>query len=57
MPSIVEPKTAQQMGKRDWTTDSLEGVIARVSELYVISERKRFVLSVFTFGLCFLSYE
>ena len=32
VPSIVEPKIAQQMGKRGWTTDSLEDAIANPSK-------------------------
>ena len=40
MPSIVEPKIAQQMGKRGWTTDSLEGVIANPSKTVVTKDTR-----------------
>ncbi|MBX7276961.1 filamentous hemagglutinin N-terminal domain-containing protein [Pseudomonas sp. ERGC3:01] len=40
MPSVVEPKIAQQMGKRGWTTDSLEGVIANPSKTVVTKDTR-----------------
>lgn len=38
--SIIEPKIAQQMGKRGWTTDSLESVIANPSKTVVTKDTR-----------------
>ncbi|MGY3323669.1 hypothetical protein ACVWXD_002525 [Pseudomonas sp. TE3911] len=40
MQSIIEPKIAQQMGKRGWTTDSLESVIANPSKTVVTKDTR-----------------
>ncbi|MDR9754694.1 colicin E5-related ribonuclease [Pseudomonas sp. SZMC_28357] len=40
MQSIIEPKIAQQMVKRGWTTDSLESVIANPSETVVTKDTR-----------------
>ena len=40
MQSIIEPKIAQQMGKRGWTTDSLESVIANPSKTVVTRDTR-----------------
>jgi filamentous hemagglutinin len=40
MQSIIEPKIAQQMGKRGWTTDSLESVIANPNKTVVTKDTR-----------------
>ena len=40
MQSIIEPKIAQQMGKRGWTTDSLESVIANPTKTVVTKDTR-----------------
>ncbi len=40
MQSIIEPKIAHQMGKRGWTTDSLESVIANPSKTVVTKDTR-----------------
>lgn len=40
IPSIIEPKIAQQMGKRGWTTNSLDTVIANPSKTVVTKDTR-----------------
>lgn len=40
IPTVVEPKIAQQMGKRGWTTESLESVISNPSKTIVTKDTR-----------------